>query len=376
MYYLKKIYSKFETIICRTFYNKLKDRCHKVELPAPDQAQKELEKYRPIRNNRCGANNFIGEKKYDLTIIVPAYNVEKYIEQCLDSILTQQTKYSFIIKVVDDSSTDRTLEILNDKYKSLNNILIYHIKNEGPSSGRNEGLKELYSPYVYFIDADDMMLPGTIEKLLDKAYQYDLDIVEGGFHGFNETGILYTHTHKESIIYDNKQSAGLFGFPWNKVFKSECFKNLKFNEGYLFEDTIGIYIFYPLAKRIGLVSDITYGYRRNPKGIMQSLKNTTKGIDSYLITAQLLDDIEYYKLPVDKQYLYDITLSQIVTNYQRTKFLKDDIQKAIFVLSCELIEKYFSGYKATNDRLKDLEASIRARNFKLYKLVIDSGNVK
>lgn len=95
-----------------------------------------------------------------------------------------------------------------------------------------------------------------------------------------------------------------------------------------------------------------------------------------MITAQLLDDIEYYKLPVDKQYLYDITLSQIVTNYQRTKFLKVNIQKSIFVLSCELIEKYFSGYKATNDRLKDLEASIRARNFKLYKLVIDSGNVK
>lgn len=66
---------------------------------------------------------------------MPAYNVEKYIEQCLDSILTQQTKYSFIVKVVDDGSTDKTLEILNNKYKSLNNILIYHIKNEGPHQG-------------------------------------------------------------------------------------------------------------------------------------------------------------------------------------------------------------------------------------------------
>lgn len=368
-YNLNRIYKKFENICLRKLYKFLKGSYQKkkIDLPSVIESQAILDKYRKHENNRCGANNVIGEKKYDLTIIVPVYNVEGYIEYCLDSIFNQNTKYRYLVKAVDDGSTDNTAEIL-EKYSHVQNLEIIRKPNGGLSSARNAGIKKLNSTYVLFVDSDDILLPESIDKLCSFAFKNNLDIVEGGYNNFNNDGVIDSRVHDNKIILDNYMSGGLFGFSWGKLYRSELFRGIKFNESYLFEDTIGIYILYPLAKRIGHISDITYGYRRNPNGIMQSLKNTTKGIDSYLITAQLLDDIEYYKLPVDKQYLYDITLSQIVTNYQRTKFLKADIQKSIFVLSCNLLRKYFVGYKASDDKYKDLEASLKDENYRLYEL--------
>ena len=282
-YNLSRFIKKFESIYLRIFYNFFKNTIgKKVTLPSVLEAQAILDKHRKHENNRCGANNIIGEKKYDLTIVVPAYNVESYVEGCLDSILNQNTKYKYLIKVVDDGSTDNTAEILK-KYSHVQNLEIIRKTNGGLSSARNEGIQKLNSTYVLFVDSDDILLPEAIDKLCNFAFKNNLDIVEGGYNNFNNDGVIDSRVHDNKIILDNYMSGGLFGFSWGKLYRSELFSGIKFNEGYLFEDTIGIYILYPLAKRIGYISDRTYGYRRNPNGIMQSLKNTTKGIDSYLI---------------------------------------------------------------------------------------------
>ena len=120
------------------------------------------------------------EKKVDLQIVVPAYNVATYIDRCLNSVLGQDTEYSYQLVVVDDGSTDQTPSIV-DQYDKYSNVTIIHQKNKGLSGARNRGLENLIGEYVMFLDSDDALVPGAVDQLMGAAYHDDADIVEGGF---------------------------------------------------------------------------------------------------------------------------------------------------------------------------------------------------
>ena len=113
-----------------------------------------------------------------LSIIVPVYNVENYISQCLDSLLDQdfdQNDYEIII--INDGSIDRSLEI-SQNYANLNSqIKLINKKNEGVASARNCGMNAANGKYIYFIDSDDYLLPNSLKKLVDTCDQHDLDIL-------------------------------------------------------------------------------------------------------------------------------------------------------------------------------------------------------
>ncbi len=350
----------------RKYYGK-----KQVKLPKEGTARENLHKIRKHDKEKecCRANNKIKDKKYDLTIIIAAYNVEKYIIECLDSILTQTTEYRYFIKVVNDGSTDST-KILLDRYKEDYRVQIINQNNCGLSGARNTGLKEIESNYVLFCDADDIMKEGSIQLLLSIAYQNNLDIVEGSYEIFHNQKVLSYHKHSKKLILNNTESGQLFGFAWNKLIRSELLEQIKFNEGYLFEDTIGIYIIYPQAKRIGLVDTVTYGYRKNSTGIMHSIAYNEKAIDTYWIMEQLLSDIENMHLTIDRSYLYQITLEQIVTNYNRLWFLEEKLQRELFVLTCSLVHRYFPEERTKVKGWNDLEQSLRNNNYLLYKLFL------
>ncbi len=370
---LRKIKRKIDLLRYRKLYFWYRKCCEKqkVSLPSEEIARKELYKLRKHDKQQgcCKANHIIGRKKYDLTIIVPAYNVERYIVECLNSILNQITQYQYIVKVIDDGSTDATKEILN-QYEKDSRIEIIHQSNRGLSGARNAGLEKIESNYILFCDGDDILKQGSIQTLLGEAYHNDLDIVEGSYEIFDNKKVISHHLHNKKLIFDNDGSGGLFGFAWNKVIRSELFREIKFNEGYFFEDTIGIYIIFPKAKRIGLVNKITYGYRRNNTGIMHCLTYHTKAIDTYWIIEQLLYDIDRMKLDINRSYLYKTTLRQIVTNYSRTWFFEEKIQKELFVLVCNLIHTYFPKENTNMKIWKDLERSLRNYEYPLYMLFL------
>lgn len=108
--------------------------------------------------------------QYDLQIIIPAYNAEKYIEKCLNSILSQKTQYTYVITVINDGSTDETLQILS-KYLDDEHIDIISQSNKGFSGARNCGLKNLVGHYLMFVDSDDWICEDAIEKL--SIYLFD-----------------------------------------------------------------------------------------------------------------------------------------------------------------------------------------------------------
>ncbi|MCU7207416.1 glycosyltransferase family 2 protein [Turicibacter sp. GALT-G1] len=311
------------------------------------------------------AKNVIQDIEYDLTIIIPAYNVEKYIEDCVNSIITQETKYKFLVKIINDGSIDQTRSILK-QYEKFDNIQIIDQFNMGLSGARNTALKKIQSKYITFVDSDDKLEKNAIQLLLDAAFKNDSDIVEGGFYKFtNNNKIIEKQTHQS---HDSINPFGnLRGYPWGKVIKSSLFENIKFPEGFWYEDTIFMYLIYPICKKTTTISEIVYWYRYNPQGITVTAKKNPKGIDTYWITEQLIEDMD--ELEIEKtQFIYEFTLFQIYFNFRRTKYMGPEAQKSLFCLSSNLIKTKFPQFKTTNRNQIELENALLNDDYKQYYL--------
>lgn len=309
-------------------------------------------------------NNKSSDINYDLKIIVPAYNVENYIDECLLSILSQKTDYTFSIIVINDGSNDGTTEILK-KYENNSSITIINQPNKGFSGARNRGLEEINSRYLMFIDSDDKLPSNSIQALLSSAFKSNADIVEGSYVSFHKNTILNKNLHTNQNGANALET--LRGFPWGKVIRSSLFENLKYPEGYWYEDTIFAYLVFPRCENVSTISDVVYFYRRNPNGISITSKSNKKCIDSYWILEQMLKEMG--KLNIHKtQDIYEHTLRQIHTNFIRTQLMSDEIKKSIFTLSANIINSEFKDFKTTNKEYIILENSLKNDDYNKYFL--------
>ena len=249
------------------------------KLPNIDNARAYISYYSPKPLGKCYTKNQINEPIYDLKIIIPAYNVEQYIDDCLSSILSQETDYTFTVTVINDGSTDNTKYILK-KYENNPLINIINQSNQGVAAARNKGLQEINSRYLMFVDSDDKLERNAIQSLLSYAFENNSDIVEGSYYSFfNKNIILNKNLHKNNI--NVKALGNLRGFPWMKVIKSSLFENIKYPEGYWYEDTIISYLIFPRCKNSSTISDVVYWYRRNAKGNTITSNKNKKCIDTF-----------------------------------------------------------------------------------------------
>lgn len=338
---------------------------NETKLPNIEDAYNILDKVSENPNHSCICNNHIEKiPKYDLQIIIPAYNAEKYINECLDSVFKQRTKYKYLIVIINDGSTDRTSSILNS-YKEEKNIKIIHQDNKGFSGARNAGLKNINSKYITFLDSDDILLPNAIDNLLDKAIKTNAEIVVGGYRCFNEKKTLSEIKYEEK---DNISYTQISGFPWGKIYKSDLFKNIQFPLNYLFEDTLMNLIVFPQSINIASIDKLTNGYRINQNGITLSIKSNPKNIDSFWVTDQLLKD--RIKLHIsDNDSIFGRTLlSQIKVNFQRiVRINNQEVDKAIFVLSRKLLFDNIKSFETLNIT-SPLRDSFIQNNYKKYRL--------
>lgn len=306
------------------------------------------------------------ELLYDLHIIIPAYNVEKYIEDCINSILEQKTKYSYFISIIDDGSKDLTFQKLQ-KYSQLNNVSIIHQENGGVSKARNKGLEIIKGKYISFVDSDDILCPNAIESLLNKAYEYDADIVEGSSYKFNDNWKSEPEIFKASLD-ENDYAIQLRGMPWGKVIKSTIFENLKYPEGYDFEDSIFAYCIYPKYQRKYLIPNCVYGYRVNGISITRRIRKSYKSIDHYWLMGYLWDYSNKNNLldtEAQKRMLGHFSLG-----YSRTSLLEDIISESGFVYLRELYMSLFED-KATNNLTgvyKEIDKMVREKNYGMFRI--------
>ena len=145
-----------------------------------------------------------------MEIIIPVYNTEQYVAECIESALNQNTKYSYRVTIINDGSTDRSSEIIS-RYNRDSRVRIIHQENRGFSGARNRAQEHIGSEYITFLDSDDRLPVNTIDKMLNKAYEGDYDIVGGGYVRFDGKGV------RSKTIPPQDQ---LYGFPWGKVYKA------------------------------------------------------------------------------------------------------------------------------------------------------------
>lgn len=305
--------------------------------------------------------------RFDLQIIVPAYNCKDSIKECIESIINQETNFSYCLIVIDDGSTDGTSEILDEEKNMYPQIQIVHQENKGLSGARNEGLKKIYGRYVLFVDSDDTIPSQAIEHLLQAASTTKADIIEGGYNRVNSRGrVTKTVTHKNCKNVDPYKE--LYGYPWGKLYKAELFEKVAFPENYWFEDTVAMYRLWNKTDNVVTINNIVYNYFDNKKGITHTSRGNTKVIDSLYVTMKLLSDYFDHDYSKDtKQEIYDFTLGQIRMNTRRLSSLKSrEVNKANFSISCFILKRYFLKSKTQNKNLKKLESSLRTNNYPLF----------
>ena len=165
-----------------------------------------------------------------ISVIVPIYNVEKYIDKCLNSIVNQTYKNIEII-LIDDGSTDTSVLKCNNWEKKDNRIKVIHKKNEGLAQARNTGISYATGNYITFIDSDDYIDSKMLEKLYNAINKTNSEISACKYVKINKnkkvnlnySAEIIEFTNKEAII-DLLKETNISNYAWNKLFKKELFK--------------------------------------------------------------------------------------------------------------------------------------------------------
>ena len=161
----------------------------------------------------------------NISVIVPVYNVEKYLTRCLDSIFNQQFSGTFEVIAVDDCSTDNSLKLLYDYQCNEKRLtVIAHNRNKKLSIARSTGMKVAKGMYIMHVDSDDWILPNTFEKLFEKCNETNADVLVFNYRRENDQGQRYSNNEiKNNYVTNDKLKAQkyFFGATVNKIVKKE-----------------------------------------------------------------------------------------------------------------------------------------------------------
>ena len=240
-----------------------------------------------------------------VSVIVPAYNVDGYLIQCLGSLVKQTLKEIEII-VVDDGSIDCTYDIAH-LFTRDRRISVYSQKNAGPSAARNKCLEIAKGEYIAFVDADDWIDKDFIEKLYNAAKNSNSDIAAATIIRKREKSQKYRVHYTEEKIYKTlEEKIEVCKIPaccyiWNKLYKADFIKNFKFKEGAFFEDVLWIPEVLKQANQLITVPDVNYYYRVNNNSIVKKLPSKKKQDDSYKSKRYIISFFEENNLLLSKK---------------------------------------------------------------------------
>ncbi len=237
-----------------------------------------------------------------VSVIVPIYNVEKYIHRCIDSLISQTLKEIEII-LVDDGSPDNCGEIIDSYAKQYDNIVVVHKENGGLSDARNAGLRVAKGQYIGFVDPDDYVQQDMFEKMYYSANTNESDLV---FCGYNEVfSPTYTQQRTFEYISEFKSAADILvacvegcigAYSWNKIFKNSLIKDnaIQFPKGVVVsEDQVFFFEYIKYIRSFSVVPDCLYNYIRNNESICAKYHNRQFGF--YKIGFSALENaIEYF----------------------------------------------------------------------------------
>lgn len=208
-----------------------------------------------------------------LSVIIPVYQVEQTLEQCVGSVLHQDFEDMEII-LVDDSSPDNCPQICDKLQEKHPEIRVIHQPNGGLSAARNTGIAAAKGEYITFVDSDDWLDDNTLSPLMEMlCTNPDIDVLEYPVDIKQETRLqLADNRYMNPAEYWTATQAYTHTYAWNKVYRASLFREVSFPEGKVFEDVWTIPLILQHASVIATTGSGLYHYRRNPSGITAQAK--------------------------------------------------------------------------------------------------------
>lgn len=233
-----------------------------------------------------------------ISVIIPVYNVEKYLERCIASILTQSYKNLEII-LVDDGSSDNSGTIC-DRYRETDTrVRVFHKKNGGQSSARNLALDNAHGEWIAFVDSDDWVDMDYIKLMFEHASLTNSQIsIISSVNTVNEN-ISIKKTHPSLVLMDNEQAITnllyqrFFSFAaYGKLYSKELFKNIRFPEGKLYEEMEPIYKVFVKAEKVVFSNEKLYFYFQRQGSTVRSKFSIREKMDYVENTKIVLEDVK------------------------------------------------------------------------------------
>ena len=264
-----------------------------------------------------------------VTVIVPVYKVEKYLNTCVESIL-EQTYYNMEIILIDDGSPDNCSKLCDDWAYRDKRIIVIHKTNGGLSDARNVGIEIAHGEYISFVDSDDYILPEMIETMVADIEKYDAQVSCVGYIEYydiqqpklsdDKLSQLRVYNKLEAI----KQlfsSESLCNYSWNKLYKKELFNDIRFPYGKKMEDLGTTYLIFNKCNIVTYNSKQLYYYLQREDSILHKpdrkfyIDKYDLARERYLILKEQYGDFKE-----------NIEFMQFVI-YQCYKVIKDDLVK-------------------------------------------------
>ena len=255
----------------------------------------------------------VKEMNTKISVIVPVYNVEKYLERCLESIIFQTYKELEII-VINDGSTDNSGKICDYYAQKDSRIKVLHQENKGAASAKNAGLHIATGKYLTFVDSDDYLEKDSYEFMQKHLEEKAVDVIHCAFRDVYKEHVtdrlLLAEEKKFDVISYLKRFATDWtcSLLWNKMYRREIFNGIFFEEGHKIDDEFFVYQGILNAEKILYIPKIIYNYRRRKSGIMMSEESKEKIIlDKIDFISQrrkkIIAKYPELKETFDKQYL-------------------------------------------------------------------------
>ena len=315
-----------------------------------------------------------------VSIIVPIYNVEKYLVECIKSLI-KQTYRNLEIILINDGSIDDSVKICEQYIEQDNRIILINKKNGGSASAKNEGLKVVKGDYITFVDSDDFIELDMIEYMVNTIKKYNSDIVQCNFTNLykntekfkQDTIVEQKITSKDFLeLFLTKWDSSLF---WNKLFKREVIENIFFKEGRCIDDEFFTYKCVINSKNIVTSNKIVYNYRMRKSGVMKS-ESSQKQIlkdridylyERYELVTQIYEDLDdiflenllTYYLIISSNYYIDKNILDYMKNKLKLikgKIIVSHINIIIKVKIIKLIICNSERYIRYKDELDDINA--------------------
>jgi glycosyltransferase involved in cell wall biosynthesis len=231
-----------------------------------------------------------------ITVIIPVYRVEAYLERCVDSVLKQTFRNTEII-LVDDGSPDACPALCDAYARRDDRVRVIHQENQGLSGARNAGIEKAAGQYLAFVDSDDYLAPEFLERLYQACVETDSDMsvcrweyVKGEAIPEKGGGETRVFTGRQMLGNLYTADGAYFVVAWNKLYRRELFEGIRYPLGVIHEDEATTYRIYDKVQRAAYVDSSLYGYFVTPSSITRGFN--PKRVDWVRAVAERVDFFE------------------------------------------------------------------------------------